>query len=296
MKIGRVFGIDLILSKFLIVLFIVYFFLDIHHLAVIVFGVVLVHEISHVIAALYLGMVVETIKLFPFGGVVGIRGNEAYSVKKEILVSLPGPAVNFILAVLVWAVQGLGIGNKEYLSFILKTTVLMGFFNLLPILPLDGGRMFRAFLARYTGYFSATRVTALIGQLIAVGLFIWGIHELWFNQINFHWLLIAAYLFYIAGKEKKFAFLHFICHLSYKKKEIRTACILPAVILAAERNLSIIQVIHRLIPDRYLIVYVIDEQGKYLGSVTEVAIIDAVFSGNINMTLEEVLNYMQMKD
>jgi len=195
MKIGRIYGCDIIVSNILLVLLFAYYVLGILPWAMMVFAIVLAHELGHIISAFLLNIPVQTVELFPFGGAAKIKGAGIYHVRREILLSLSGPFVNFVLAGGLGLCLKFEIGNMEYVHFLLKINLLMGFFNLLPILPLDGGRIFRAVLAQYKGFLHATRITASMGQLLSAGLAFWGLHELWQNWINFHWLLFAAFFF-----------------------------------------------------------------------------------------------------
>lgn len=98
MKIGQIRGIEFRLSNLLLPLFLIYFLLGIWEKALLVFAIILCHEIGHVIVALYLGIRVKTIELFPFGGVARIDNVHMVDLAKEVALSLAGPLVNFCLA------------------------------------------------------------------------------------------------------------------------------------------------------------------------------------------------------
>lgn len=112
----------------------------------------IIHELSHLFAGIILKMKPEKIELMPFGLSVSFKIDaEEYNKKikngtklalKKILVALAGPITNIIIAII------LSINNKE---FDLKLTmiyanILIALFNLLPIYPLDGGRILKGIL------------------------------------------------------------------------------------------------------------------------------------------------------
>jgi Zn-dependent protease len=132
---------------------------------------VLLHELSHSLVAIGLKLQVRRIHLYPLGGFSEIE-QEMPTPGREFLVSAAGPAMSLALA-------GLGIGVRVLASpsgvasvvldeFILAN-ILVGGFNLLPGLPLDGGRLLRAGLWKVTGRSDySTVLAAWAGRIIAI--------------------------------------------------------------------------------------------------------------------------------
>src|ERR671937_218078 len=146
--------------------------------AMLLFGSVLVHELAHSLVAGALGLRVNSITLFIFGGVSSI-GKEPTSSNDEFLVAVVGPLTSFGLAAIFWlldevAPSGSGIGAiAGYLAF---ANLLLGLFNIVPGFPLDGGRVLRSVIWAYTRNMAgATRIASYIGQTIAFVLIGWGI-------------------------------------------------------------------------------------------------------------------------
>lgn len=137
---------------------------------------VLVHELGHCLVALRLGLPVHRVRLFLLGGISEI-GVGAPSAAREGLIAAAGPAVSIGLA----AATGLGWVTLQPSGvvwlLIAQTCVAnlaVGLFNLLPGLPLDGGRMLRAALWAITGRRGVGTVAGVIGAgMIAFGLLVW---------------------------------------------------------------------------------------------------------------------------
>ncbi len=136
-----------------------------------VFACVVLHELGHSLVIRRYGIVVRDIVLFPIGGVARAESIPEHP-RREILVAIAGPAVNFaIVAVLlpVLFFRRLSISDDSFLVDLTIVNLLLGFFNLIPAFPMDGGRILRGALSLRLPYLVATRRARDAGQLIALG-------------------------------------------------------------------------------------------------------------------------------
>jgi Zn-dependent protease len=133
---------------------------------------VLIHELSHCAVARAFGLSVRRIILYPLGGFSEIE-REPPTPLQEFAVSAAGPAISLVLAglaALVTRVVPDGLPNL-LIDQLFRANLLVAIFNLLPGLPLDGGRIFRAAIWRLTGRpVSATIAAAWAGRVLAVAL------------------------------------------------------------------------------------------------------------------------------
>jgi len=196
-KLGRVAGIDVYMhGTFLILLAWVGLshYLERHRLAdagagivfiLALFAIVVLHELGHALTARHYGIRTRDITLLPIGGVARLE-RMPDDPKQELLVALAGPAVNVVLAVVLFGVvtpaaalaawQDVQWVGGDFLSKLMWVNVSLALFNLIPAFPMDGGRVLRAFLAMRMEYVRATHIAAQIGQGLAlvfglVGLF-----------------------------------------------------------------------------------------------------------------------------
>jgi Zn-dependent protease len=145
------------------------------------FVCVVLHELGHCLAARRYGVGVSRILLLPIGGVAEFDGIPP-EPRREVVISLAGPAVNFALAATLWivlrvlpapvpATGGLPTALPDLagsLEFLLGWNLVMGTFNLVPAFPMDGGRVLRALLAGRMDYVRATFWAATVGKVVAV--------------------------------------------------------------------------------------------------------------------------------
>lgn len=137
------------------------------------FTCVVLHELGHSFVARAFGVRVPRILLLPIGGMAEfdrIPRRPAH----EILIALAGPAVNAVIVAGLLPFTSIPsraeLASLEVgpLQLLLLMNFMMGTFNLLPVFPMDGGRVLRAFLARKTSYLQATRWAATVGKVLAL--------------------------------------------------------------------------------------------------------------------------------
>ncbi len=148
-----------------------------------VFVCVILHELGHALTAKRFGISTKKITLLPIGGMASLE-RIPESPKQELLVTLAGPLVNVIIALLLYFI--IPVNEFMNLNFTESFEILMSFsfqnfffylfivnvglviFNIIPAFPMDGGRILRALLAMNMSRVKATQIASSIGQFIAV--------------------------------------------------------------------------------------------------------------------------------
>jgi Zn-dependent protease len=168
------------------------------------FACLTVHEVAHAVVAQRFGVRVKSITLFLFGGVAEIEG-ELPTPGSEFAVALAGPATSVAiastLALLSGAAEQLGWTGAEGVLFTLSLVNLgVAAFNLIPGLPLDGGRILRAAIWRGTGSFvRATRLAAAGGGVVSATLVAIGAVATAFGHPEGLWyVLMGAFIWFLA--------------------------------------------------------------------------------------------------
>jgi Zn-dependent protease/CBS domain-containing protein len=133
---------------------------------------VLLHELGHSFTARSLGLPVNTITLFIFGGVSSLT-EEPKTPRIEFLVTIAGPLVSLALALVFYVLHAAvnGGGSSEViavLGYLASVNLILGIFNLIPAYPLDGGRVLHSIIWAVTGSTGrATRSAATVGRFFA---------------------------------------------------------------------------------------------------------------------------------
>lgn len=118
------------------------------------FAIVFVHEIGHVLMASGVGWKVTAVKLLPFGGVVEVEDSAGVTARDELLVAIAGPLQNVWMLLLAYLFGELGWWSVEWTAYFIEANLWIILFNLLPIMPLDGGKIAQALLSYRTSYYS----------------------------------------------------------------------------------------------------------------------------------------------
>jgi Zn-dependent protease len=180
-----------------------------------VFACVLLHEFGHALMARRFGIRTRDVTLYPIGGVARLERLSEKPVE-ELLITLAGPAVNLAIALVLspLALWVLFTGGAGFVGLVIPpglpfsailiqfffglwaSNIILFLFNLLPIFPMDGGRVLRSLLASITTHMRATEIAAAVGMLMAFGLGALGIFTGQFM------ILILAFFVIVAGQHE----------------------------------------------------------------------------------------------
>ena len=171
-----------------------------------VFTTVVLHEFGHALTARRFGVRTKDITLLPIGGIARLE-KMPDKPGEQLLVALAGPAVNLVIALLLFGLLRLlggdvGFQNIRhvggpFLTQLMWINVSLALFNLLPGYPMDGGRILRALLAMRMAPERATQTAARIGQGFAV---ILGVVGLFANAF----LMVIAVFLWLGAKAEHF--------------------------------------------------------------------------------------------
>ena len=174
---------------------------------------VVLHELGHSLTARRYGIRVPRILLMPIGGMAEFE-RIPRQPSAELLITIAGPLVNFAIFLILWPLVGLPSGfpfHPDYEDSIrglgqmlLYWNGLMGLFNLLPVFPMDGGRIFRALLATRLPYLQATWWAVMVGRVLAIGLIVRNLYlENYMLAVLFTFILVAGNAEYQAALRRE---------------------------------------------------------------------------------------------
>jgi Zn-dependent protease/predicted transcriptional regulator len=182
-------------------------------LVILLFALVVIHELTHSRVAQAYGIQVRNITLLPIGG-MAMMGDFPRDPRKELAISVAGPASNLVIAAIM-AAGALLFVDRAVLSdlelffqaasrrdprgtylYLMAINVALAVFNLIPAFPLDGGRVFRAALSLWMGRERASRIAVGVGQILALLMGIYGL-----LTGNLLLILVATFIYFGAQAE-----------------------------------------------------------------------------------------------
>lgn len=174
---------------------------------ILLFGSVLLHELGHSLVAQRCGIRIAGIDLHVMGG-MALMTRPPRTWKEEIAIAAAGPlvslALGFVLTLLSFATTGYALVEPTRVEHLITYTALvntaMAIFNMIPALPMDGGRIFRALLSAKLGPMRATRVAAWVSRAFAIVFIAVGV-----VQGAWSLLMIGGLLLLMVGNEERVA-------------------------------------------------------------------------------------------
>jgi Zn-dependent protease len=155
--------------------------LSVFSIIIIAFSSVILHEYGHALTAKRLGYKCKDITMYPIGGLASIQGEWSEHWKHEFLITLMGPMVNVVIALIAAPFAIWLFPSKITLQILEINCILLGF-NLLPFHPMDGGRLMGSLLSGFMG--DPLKAAVLTRKLTVAFLFIglpiialtWGVY------------------------------------------------------------------------------------------------------------------------
>jgi len=287
MKILRLRNINIKINIFMVVIFILFFLFGYTAEVFIVVLTVLIHELFHSFAAKKFGFSVDEIEIFPFGGIAKFEYLNTVSPIEEIFICVMGPLSNFLIMIIFMGIKS--IYNDFYLiDYIIKINKLMLLINILPIFPLDGGKIIRAILSLFIGYKSSTVKLTYITYILCIFMMFYDIlYEVTYNSI--YTGLIVVFILTAAKKEKEMAAFVFIKSITRKANDINKKKKMKVHLLVCLRNIRVKEALECFLPNKYHIFIVIKSNGETIGTITEGQLIEGILNYGLDITMEELL-------
>lgn len=289
MVLGRVFGVRVSIHPLFALLMTVAIAGGQGRSALILLSLLLTHELAHLLVARAYGLDVSEVEILPFGGVARIEGLAESEPGVEAAVAVAGPLNNFfLLAIGLWLHNAGWIAGKDAQLFI-EGNMGLALFNLLPALPLDGGRFWRSVLTPRVGFGRASHLLARLGRVAAVTLAAGGAAALAAGYVIPNAFVLAAFLFVAASRELSAAGWEALQTVWRKRGRLLGRRVLPVHELVALEDTLLREVARHLAAQRYHIIWVVDDRLAVLGLVEESELVSALADRGSGATLRDIL-------
>ena len=162
------------------------------HLLLLLLSIAL-HEAGHLLVYLCAGVMIEEIRLQPFGIAIVPAQQALISRRIQAVCAIAGPMVNLLCAAGGYALLRF-IVAPSWVTVVCLSNLFLGLFNLLPILPLDGSRLLDAMIASIWGDYVSQWVCSIISLISGSVLLIFGIRILLDTKMNLSVCMIGGYV------------------------------------------------------------------------------------------------------
>lgn len=204
MKIATIGSVKIKINPLLLVLSIIWLISGYWSTAVVIYLLLVLHELGHILAAASFRVRIYELELLPFGSSAKMENIFEGHPVKETIIAAAGPVVSLIFAVSAFTLHHYFPNFiPDELLLAEKYGYLIACFNLLPVLPLDGGRILRAILSRRCDFGRATRITAVLGMVAGGALVGYGVYTVFIMRPDILLPMLGLFLFFSAFDEFK---------------------------------------------------------------------------------------------
>ncbi|SIQ07786.1 stage IV sporulation protein FB [Paenibacillus sp. RU4T] len=248
------------------------------------FTLVFVHELGHAAAAYGYGWRIREIKLLPFGGVAELEEKPGAPAREEAVIALAGPLQNVWMAAAAWVLGSLGWMDAGWADYLVHANLLLLAFNLLPIYPLDGGRLLRIACGLRLTFYSTLRLSAWTGMAFSLVMIGYALLPQLHRSSGIQANLLAVGLFLLATnwtyrKHIPFLFLRFLVNRERGARRRIREGVRSRPIVVTQRH-PVWTTARMFLRDHYHLVYVMEERGRIVKVLPEQRIIEGYLTGD----------------
>lgn len=259
------------------------YFFDYHYKYLSAFFALIIHEGSHTLVSMAQGGKLQKLRVFPIGlnAVFSVDFNKDTNA---FLVNISGPLSNILISLGCFLLSTYYLPKSDNMRFFILTNIFLAVFNMLPVLPLDGGRIFRDILTSQIGLFKAHKYSRRVSKGLGVFIVLMGLVQLHDNIYNFSLILLGSYILYFLKNEKLEVYFMNIKNLVYKRSRFLRKGVYPGRELVVIKTMRLGDIVKDMDFDRFHIIYVLDEDMRLARVFTEQEIIDNMtkFDGEIS--------------
>ncbi len=234
------------------------------------------HECAHAIAARAVGLRVSQMEVLPFGCAAKIESFGFLSGGKEIAVAVAGPFINIIIAAAIWVYTD-GKPTGDFTLALLQSNILLATINLLPALPLDGGRIVSVILSLAMRRSFAIKITGFLGIITSLAMLGFGGYVAYTGNFNLTPLIMGLFMLISAIKTLKNSAYSMLKSEAAKRDELARHPVDVHTVAAHEHH-SLADVVSNFNARKYNIVHILGEDMRIKRRMDESEILDKMIS------------------
>ncbi len=196
---------------------------------IMVFSIVFIHEMGHSVSAHFFKWRIRKIELLPFGGVAEVEEYGNRPLKEEFIVIISGPLQHLWLIALSFLLLQFDFWTANDHQLFISHNLMVLTFNLLPIWPLDGGKLLYLLFASKLSFQKSLEITLKSSFFL---LFLFAIISIYLFPFHLNLWIVLLFLFfslYFEWKQRNYAYMRFLLERYYKQDDPFMATVLIAV-------------------------------------------------------------------
>lgn len=243
------------------------------------FGLIVIHELGHVAAARYFGWRITEIELLPFGGVAKTDEWGTVPSKQEWIVAAAGPAYNGVMIVFAAVCYMFGWWSPAWADFFVTANLWLAGFNLLPIFPLDGGRILQAVMSYKLPYRKCILLTITVSFILSATMLLVSLLPPLFGQpFKLNVFVISIFLLVtnvLLWRQKNYQYMRFLMQRQIAENVENK----PIVPILVSREDTVLSTIKKWKKEVYHVIVVRDGTGSTLSVLPEEWLLRHFLSG-----------------
>lgn len=259
---------------------------------IIAFLLVLIHELTHYLTARILGFSGFDIEILPIGAVLKMKELDEASPKEDLIISLSGPFLNLLLAVIFYGLFRLF--NIDFFHLIYRSNLSIGVFNLIPAFPLDGGRVLRDILSFKTIYRKANEISIRVSMVLgSIFMFMYFV-SVYLYKSNLNLGLISLFILISSIKEKERIVYLIMGYIIKKKHRFINRGYIENRSISVFCDKDLLLVLGIIDKNKYNLFTILDENMNVLEILYEEEILQAIKTYG-NISLKKYIEYKKLK-
>ncbi len=252
-------------------------------------GFIAAHEAAHMLFAFISGAKVYSLRILPVGLNAEID-DTCCSRGQRILIYGAGPLCSLLISGLFFLMLFNNYIHSPLIALGAIINMYLGVFNLIPIVPLDGGRLFLELLSSRYGIFKVEKVLRSLSILLSMGILLLGVAAYILKRSNPSLLFIGVYILMSLSKSKEEAAFMNIKSFIFRKSKIAEKGVYPARAIVVIKSMRLREAIKAMDHvDKFHIVHVLDEDFKVVKVLTEQEILDWLIIASQDATFDNLL-------
>lgn len=231
-----------------------------------------IHEAAHFLCAARLGVPFRYFTLMPFGACISLDERKIKEPAYEVLICAAGPAANLIFSIFILLIF------KNTVPFLKLTSdycLSIGLLNLIPVFPLDGGRIFKAILGEKTGFFYAAKICSDISVICIILTLAFCVILLFKNDFSPRTAVLCAFMIFSLSTSKRNDRYYEMLKISDYKRKLANRKMMKCVHIAAFEGADRKKLLNAVSYNAYYVFDFYSEDGDMLYSLSETRLIES---------------------